>query len=202
MTSGIYKIENLINGKVYIGSAKLFKNRWRRHRQQLIKQTHGNRHLQRAWNKYGEENFKFDIVETCSLDILIDREQFYIDSLDACQFGYNLSPTAGSNLGMKWAAESRKKLSIAQTGKKRGPHSEEHKRKLSISGTGKKKRARTEAEKKASSLANKGRPCPANRKPSPFKGLPGRKHTEEEKLKISRNQGKNTKKLKLLKGMM
>ena len=48
----------------------------------------------------------------------------------------------------------------------------------------------------------KGRPCPANRKPSPFKGKPGRKHTEEEKLKISQNQGKNTNRLKLLRGMM
>jgi group I intron endonuclease len=186
--TGIYKIENLVNGKIYIGSSVDIKNRWRQHLGYFSRGKHGNVYLQRAWDKYGSENFKFDIIEKCDTGILAEREQYYIDLFDACKFGYNLSPTAGSNLGMIHSEEFRKKISLAQMGKKRGPHSEEHKRKISLSETGKKKRPHTEEEKKKLSLLMKGRPCPANRKPSPFKGKPGRKHTEEEKLKISQNQ--------------
>ncbi len=185
---GIYKIENLVNGKIYIGSSSDLKNRWRQHLQSLVKGNHYNAYLQRSWNKYGMENFKFAIIEICELKSLIEREQNYIDLFDACRNGYNISPTAGSTLGTILSEEARKNISLRQTGKKRGPHSEEHKRKISQSETGKKKRPHTEEEKEHLSLLLKGRSCPANCKPSPFKGLPGRKHTEEDKLKISRNQ--------------
>jgi len=186
--AGIYKIENLVNRKIYIGSSVDIKNRWRQHLGYFSRGKHGNVYLQRAWDKYGAESFKFDIIEKCDAKILAEREQYFMDFFDACKTGYNLSPTAGSNLGVIHSEEYGKKISVRQTGKKRGPHSEEHKRKLSISGTGKKKRARTEEENKRMSLLLKGRPCPANRKPSPFKGKPGRPHTEEEKLKIKVNQ--------------
>ena len=188
--AGIYKIENLINGKIYIGSSVDLKNRWRQHLQYFVNDKHGNRYLQRAWNKYGAENFRFSVIELCEKDMLLVREQYFIDIFDACQSGYNLSPTAGSNLGRILSEEARKNISIRQTGRKLGPHSEEHKQKLSLAGTGIKKRHRTEEEKKRMSLLMKGKPQPFNCKPSPFKGIPGHSHTEDTKRRISESMKK------------
>ena len=52
-----------MNGKKYVGSAVNFKRRRRKHRKSLRKGTHHSPHLQNAWNKYGEDNFKFDVLE-------------------------------------------------------------------------------------------------------------------------------------------
>ena len=61
--SGIYKITNLINKKYYIGSSLDIKRRWKEHRRNLIKNKHNNIHLQKSWNKYGENSFLFEIIE-------------------------------------------------------------------------------------------------------------------------------------------
>lgn len=62
LIKGIYTITNIINDKYYVGSSLNVKNRLKVHKQQLIKNIHPNNHLQGAWNKYGEDNFKFEIV--------------------------------------------------------------------------------------------------------------------------------------------
>jgi len=62
-TNVIYKIRNLFNGKFYVGSAQDTRTRFRQHRRLLRKGTHHCKHLQNAWNKYGEELFKFEVVE-------------------------------------------------------------------------------------------------------------------------------------------
>ena len=77
--SGVYQIINLINDKRYIGSSKNIYKRWNVHKDILNKNNHINIHLQNAWNKYGEENFKFEIIEEISEDFLKFREQFYLD---------------------------------------------------------------------------------------------------------------------------
>ena len=59
--SGIYKITNNVNGKFYIGSSQNISRRWYDHKRELRIQKHHNKYLQRAWNKYGEENFSFEI---------------------------------------------------------------------------------------------------------------------------------------------
>lgn len=59
----IYKIRNVVNGKFYVGSTKDTRERFRTHRTRLRKNTHHSKHLQAAWNKYGEECFVFEIVE-------------------------------------------------------------------------------------------------------------------------------------------
>ena len=61
--SGIYEITNLINNKIYIGSSINIKKRWKDHILLLKNQKHINVHLLNAWNKYGEENFSFSIIE-------------------------------------------------------------------------------------------------------------------------------------------
>ena len=65
MSSGIYEIVNLVNGKRYVGSAVSFECRWREHRRQLNADRHHSRHLQRSWNKHGAEAFSFRIIEVC-----------------------------------------------------------------------------------------------------------------------------------------
>ncbi|MCR4299295.1 MAG: GIY-YIG nuclease family protein, partial [Gallionella sp.] len=63
MNSGIYKIEHTTSGKVYIGSAADLVKRFSTHRVALRKSKHPNSKLQRAWNKYGEAEFMFSIIE-------------------------------------------------------------------------------------------------------------------------------------------
>lgn len=103
--SGIYKITCTANGRFYIGSAVNFKARWAIHTHGISKGTHHSRHLQRAWSKYGEEAFKFEVLMVCEKADLLMYEQRAIDVLKP---EFNMSPTAGSTLGMKHTAEQRK----------------------------------------------------------------------------------------------
>jgi group I intron endonuclease len=61
--SGIYSITNIINNKIYIGSAKSFSNRWNKHKSDLMANRHHSNHLQNAWNMYKPNNFEFKIIE-------------------------------------------------------------------------------------------------------------------------------------------
>jgi len=78
MIIGIYKIINTYNGNYYVGSSKNIHRRWNEHLKKLKSDNHQNVILQRAWNKYGENNFKFEVIETCDLNILLERENFYL----------------------------------------------------------------------------------------------------------------------------
>ena len=60
--SGIYKINNIITNKIYIGSAVDISNRWAVHKYQLRNKLHASKHLQNSWNLYGEDSFKFEIL--------------------------------------------------------------------------------------------------------------------------------------------
>lgn len=98
---GIYKIENKINGKKYIGQSVNIKERWYEHKYDLRHNIHDNYYLQNAWNKYGEENFVFNIVVECEPCVNLDNlEKYYIDYYKANnkKFGYNL--TAGGEGGV------------------------------------------------------------------------------------------------------
>ena len=69
----------MVNEKVYIGSGKDFETRKRAHSNDLEGGKHFNKHLQRAWNKYGRDNFEFNIVEEVESSMQFDKEQEYID---------------------------------------------------------------------------------------------------------------------------
>ncbi len=88
---GIYHIINRVNGKFYIGSSNHIYRRCRRHKNDLISNTHGNAHLQASWNKYGQCQFDFYIVEIISNenDLLI-REQYHLNNAPK-ENVYNLS---------------------------------------------------------------------------------------------------------------
>jgi len=77
--TGIYKILNLVNNKYYIGSAKNLYVRFHGHLSKLHKNIHDNEHLQRSWNKYGEDNFKFYILEETKSEEYRIIEQKYLD---------------------------------------------------------------------------------------------------------------------------
>lgn len=113
MGSGVYEIRNVINGNRYIGSAKNFDSRRRAHFWSLRRGKHHNRHLQFAWNKYGEEAFEFIPLIVCEVSDLICYEQ---RALDVLKPEYNLSPTAGNTLGVKFSAEVRARMSAAKLG--------------------------------------------------------------------------------------
>ena len=88
---GVYKIVNAVNGKIYVGSSNNIQNRWSQHKKALNDGTHGNPYLQSAWNKYGANNFSFEIIEECSPDLQFEREQFYLNSLNPFdKNGYNI----------------------------------------------------------------------------------------------------------------
>jgi group I intron endonuclease len=116
MRTGIYIIVNLINNKFYIGSASYsLVQRISHHFQDLRKNKHFNRHLQSAYNKYGEDNFVAFEIEYCSPEKCLDREQYYLDTYNP---DYNIQKVARSPLGVKRSEETKKKLSESAKGRK------------------------------------------------------------------------------------
>lgn len=90
---GVYKIENINNGKKYIGSSKDIEKRFYQHKQELKNKTHHSAKLQHAWSKAKNKDiFLFDVVEIVDdINALKEREQYYIDLFDAYYGGYNCS---------------------------------------------------------------------------------------------------------------
>lgn len=125
----IYEIENQINGKKYVGqTTQGFDNRKAKHYSALNRNTHPNKHLQNSWNKYGEQNFTFNILEECDYEDLDFYEINYIWmwNLMNPHFGYNHE--SGGNLNKTFSEESKQKMSEAHKGK---AHLEETKKKIS-----------------------------------------------------------------------
>lgn len=122
--SGIYKIKHRDSGKCYVGSAVCIAKRWWGHRKRLGQGTHHSAHLQNAWNKYGSDAFEFMILERVERsEDLIPREQAWIELLGSYYAGYNMSPTAGSPLGVKHTAETRAKIAASGRGRKHSAES-------------------------------------------------------------------------------
>lgn len=117
---GIYCIENLVNGKKYIGQSVDIKKRWYEHRRTLRLNQHDNVFLQRAWNKYNENNFKFSVIETCDINKLNDLEIYYIELFHTfnSKYGYNMTSGGDGCVGYKHTEETKRYISEIQKGKK------------------------------------------------------------------------------------
>lgn len=91
MESGIYKITNLVNNKVYIGQSRNLQSRITRHKYRLKNNEHINKHLQNSYNKYGNDSFKYEIIEYCEENILNERECHWILHFNSHNrlYGYN-----------------------------------------------------------------------------------------------------------------
>lgn len=121
---GIYKIENLVNHKIYYGSSTNLIKRLRDHKLELRKNSHTNKHLQSAWNLYGEDSFDFSIVDEFTENEISNRElrdletsyiqenKTFIDDI-----GYNNIPGGIGTLNLPCSEEKRKKISESNKGR-------------------------------------------------------------------------------------
>jgi group I intron endonuclease len=196
---GIYAITNLANNKRIIGKSVNIEKRWDAYRCDLRKNKHQNSHLQHAWNIYGEDNFRFDILYLCSKEELNQEEIRCILEFQTMDrdLGYNINEGGDNRV---FSEETKRKMSEAKKGNKHwifgkhhakntiaklresklgnknpmfgGNFSEEHKRKISESETGDKH-------------WNFGRNLSEETKQKISKGNKGKHQTLETKQKIS-----------------
>lgn len=105
--SGIYEIKSKVNQRCYIGSAVKLKKRIMEHKKDLRGNFHANRHLQRHFNKYSMADLQFTIIEFCTKELLIEREQYWIDQIKP---KFNICKIAGSSLGTTRTEEQKDKM--------------------------------------------------------------------------------------------
>lgn len=110
--SGIYRISNNVDSRIYVGSAKILWKRFLGHFRKLEIDKHKNRYFQNFYTKHKGAIFTFDLLELVEdLSTLISREQFWLDETKCYEhdIGFNLSPTASSTLGLKWSEEQKER---------------------------------------------------------------------------------------------
>lgn len=137
-TSGIYQITCTANGKIYIGSTDNLRRRCLKHFSILKRNEHINRHLQNAYNKYGKEAFRIDILELVMPWSLLDREQYWLDLLKPYQrnIGFNINRYAeATTKGRHHTPETRARISSTLTGIKRSPESCDKMRTIALART-------------------------------------------------------------------
>ena len=150
MKTGVYKITNLVNGKVYIGASKNIEKRWWGHKRCTDSPIHSD------LEALGEENFKFEVLLECPETMLAqwERDMICLYDADDPEKGYNSKKDRPYNLknseankgkpawnkgkpawnkGITCSEEHKRKISEAKKGI---PLSEEHKRKISESCKG------------------------------------------------------------------
>lgn len=119
MKSGIYIIICKANGDRYVGSSKNMNNRKRDHWTNLRNGSHHNTHLQNVWNKYGENSFSFGVLEEVETHLLLEREQYYIDTLKP-ELNKSLRAESGF-LGLRHKEETKEKLRDIQAKRMKSP---------------------------------------------------------------------------------
>jgi group I intron endonuclease len=214
MKSGIYKIINKKNNVVYVGQSENLNTRFNRHIYRLKRNEHHNESMQRAFNKHGEDIFEYEIIEEVELELLTEREKYWIDYYGGINSNNNynfkdpllneysdyikkkqskkISGENNPNWGNKWTEEQKEKMSKFKKGKTLEEfmgkeRAELTREKMSKSQTGRK---HPEEVKEKIRKANSGEKNPSYGKG--YKQLGennpnwGNKWTEEQKEKMSK----------------
>lgn len=184
MKSGVYKLV-ANNGDVYIGGTKNLKSRQKNHFYTLQKGIHHNPLLQKYANEHGVDSLTFEVIEYCSEQDIVSREQYYMDALKPA---FNIAKEAkhpNAWKGRHHTLDAKRKLSIATSSRPGYQHTKESKAKISNGNKGKK---RSEEYKKRLSDARKGvkrKPFTEEHKRKMSEARKGFKMSEESKKKLS-----------------
>lgn len=114
MSCGIYKITNDLNGKCYIGQSIHIEKRWTNEKADAKNQNSEsyNTALSRALRKYGINNFTFEIIENCPIELLNEKEMYYIDYYNSYFNGYNSTTGGDANFGNSFKISKEQLLEI------------------------------------------------------------------------------------------
>lgn len=163
--SAVYKITNEQNGKVYIGGSSNVRDRRQHHEWDLEHNRHANKALQEDFNNY-PDSFRFDVIEYCSEEDLVDLERKYIAEYDAMNPAHGYNRESGGNADKTISDETKRIWSDQRSNGGAGMfgkhHTEEAKRKISKAHTGRhlseesiRKMAETKRGKKMSEEARR-----------------------------------------------
>lgn len=191
MNNVIYKIEIQGCDRFYIGSAINLHKRKIHHLFQLRNKSHGNHHLQKIYDKYGEDKFSFIVLEQVqNKEILLEAEQKWIDSFDFTKL-INICPIAGNTLGRTHSEYTKKKISDNHHDVS-GENNPMFGKKAELSPSFGKKRSNETKLKISQALKGKNSWCKGVKRPEHSEKLKGEKnsfygkhHTEDNKQKIS-----------------
>lgn len=161
--SAVYKITNEQNGKVYIGGSSRLRDRRQQHKWNLQHGVHSNKAMQEDYNNY-PDSFRFDVIEYCSEEDLVDMERKYIAEYDAMNPTHGYNRESGGNAEKTISDETKKIWSDHRSNGGAGMfgkhHTEEARRKISEANMGRhlseesiKKMAETKRGKKMSDEA-------------------------------------------------
>lgn len=208
LNSGIYKITNIVTNDCYMGSALNLRKRKSKHFSDLKLNRHFATYLQNSYNKYGKDNFQFEILAKCPKEYLIKLEQWFLDSLKPA---FNTRKLAESSLGVKHSEETKQKMSKIHKGKKVSDDtkvkiseankgrvfSEEHKLKLSQSASKRKSRILLEETRRLLSKSKLVKPQHKSEetKKRMSKAKKGIVFSEEHKQKLKESALKRSKNL-------
>lgn len=199
--TGIYIIQNLINNKGYIGKSVNIENRFIRHLSELRHNRHCNPYLQKAFNKYGENNFKLNILEECNEKALDNKEKYWIKyykDKKICEL-YNITDGGtGGKMPQYIIDKARPKISkaakegnyVRHIGEANGMYGKHHtlesRKLISKHRKGKpswnKGKHLSQKTKNKLSKANKGRKCTEKTKQKISQALIGKTHIDSRKV--------------------
>ena len=180
--SGIYLWENKNNKRFYIGSSINLKRRLNSYYNLKSLAKEPTRYINNAILKEGHSAFILYILEYCSKEILLQREQHYFDLLKP---SYNICPIAGSTLGLLHNEDTKNKISINKLGTNLGEDNHFY------------NKIHTDEAKKKMSLAKLGKSLSSDIKEKISNTMKGITFSEEHKYKLSLSK-KNSKKLSVL----
>ena len=181
-TSGVYRLQNLITGKFYIGSSNNLYRRYYSHFNYMKKGNHDNCRIKEDAQKYGSDSFVFGVVEYCSKEIMIDREQFYFEQWKP---QYNVWKNVYSGLGRDYTPEQLIRMRTSNRGPKDLKSFSE---KLKLGWIKRKASLTPEEFYKKHSLARKGILHSEEAKKKMSQSGKGRIFTEEHKRRISESR--------------